>query len=173
MKPTSFHVVALLFMLFAINKAEAQRENTPSEALYYADAYADHYHVPRELVHAIIAQESGWRRTAVSEKGAVGLMQLMPGTAQRFGVRDRNSVSDNIGGGVRYLALLLQEFSGDLRLVVAAYYCGARPLAMRGLNYSNADVVAYVKAVRRRYLKEIELHSMKNPDTTLQEGNRP
>ncbi len=173
MKLPSLILAALVFMLFAIENAFGQRENAPSEALYYANAYADHYHVPRELVHAIIAQESGWRRTAVSEKGAVGLMQLMPGTAQRFGVRDRNSVSDNIGGGVRYLALLLQEFSGDLRLVVAAYYCGARPLAMRGLNYSNADVVAYVKAVRRRYLKEIELHSMKNPDTTLQEGNRP
>lgn len=173
MKPPSLILAALVFMLFAIETAVGQRENAPLEALYYADAYADHYHVPRELVHAIIAQESGWRRTAISEKGAVGLMQLMPGTAQRFGVRDRNSTSENIGGGVRYLALMLQEFSGDLRLAVAAYYCGERPVAIRGLNYSNPDVVAYVEAVRRRYLEEIQRQALKNPDTTLQEGNRP
>src|ERR1017187_10584434 len=56
------------------------------EASYYADAYSRHYQVPRELVHAIIQQESNWNDRAVSIKGACGLMQLMPRTASRLGV---------------------------------------------------------------------------------------
>ena len=59
----------------------AASESVKAEARYYADAYADHYGVPRELVHAIITHESGWNPRVVSNKGAMGLMQLMPGTA--------------------------------------------------------------------------------------------
>jgi soluble lytic murein transglycosylase-like protein len=126
-----------------------------AEATYYADAYADHYGVPRYLVHAIIAQESGWNPKGVSDKGAMGLMQLMPSTATRFNVANPYSISDNIGGGVRYLAQLTAQFKGDYRLVVAAYYCGSKNLSKRGLAYSNSDVVAYVRSVRARYIHEL------------------
>ena len=123
------------------------------EASYYAIAYAKHYHVPPELVEAIIQQESGWDERAVSRKGARGLMQLMPGTAARFAVRDPFGIQDNISGGVRYLSQLLSLYHGDIRLAVAAYYAGEG--RVHGLLYSNQQVVLYVSQVRQRYLKEL------------------
>jgi len=133
-------------------------ENGHDEVVYYADAYAAHYQIPKELIHAIITQESGWNPRAVSPKGAMGLMQLMPTTAAEYGVRDPFNVSENISGGVRYLADLMQQFDGDSRLVLAAYFRGSRPILRRGLHYSGADVYAYVASVRRLYLAELVLH---------------
>lgn len=118
------------------------------EAEYYASAYAKHYGLPLDFVRAVIEQESGWHACVVSNKGAVGLMQLMPQTAQRLGVRNRCDVRDNISGGIRYLAWLNQKFHGDLRLVAASYYAGERVVEKRGLGYSNRDVVAYVQSIR-------------------------
>lgn len=133
--------------------AHAEHGPTPRE-LYYANAFADHYGVPRDLVYAIITQESGWNPRAVSSTDAEGIMQLMPATADRFGVQDRFSLVDNLRGGIRYLAVLIRKF-GDLREVVAAYYCGGHPIARRHLDYSNPEVVAYVKSVRRIYVREL------------------
>ena len=101
--------------------AHAQDQAT----MYYANAYADHYGVPRALVDAIIEQESDWNPLAQSVKDAEGLMQLMPATAAMYGVRNRYDILENLSGGVRYLADLLSEFHGDMRLAVAAYYCGS------------------------------------------------
>jgi soluble lytic murein transglycosylase-like protein len=129
---------------------------------YYADAYADHYGVPRPLVHAIIDVESDWHPHVVSPKGAVGLMQLMPATAQAYGVRDRYSVNDNISGGVQYLADLIKQF-GDLRLVAAAYYAGAHRVGKHRLGLSNPAVVIYVQQIRRYYDEELLWHQ--NEDT--------
>ena len=128
------------------------------EAVYYADAYAAHYQIPRELIHAIITQESGWTPGAISPKGAMGLMQLMPATAAEYGVQTPFGISENLSGGVRYLADLMQQFHGDFRLVLAAYYRGSRPILRRGLHYSDADVCAYVASIRRLYLAEFSLH---------------
>ncbi len=76
------------------------------------------------LVLAMIAVESGGREDALSEKGAQGLMQLIPATAERFGVTDSLSAEQNIKGGVAYLDWLLKEFKGDPILAVAAYNAG-------------------------------------------------
>ena len=78
-------------------------------------------------------------------------MQLMPATAVRFGVRNRFRVDENIRGGVAYLAWLQWKFSGDLRLITAAYYVGEYPISARGLAYSSPDVQGYVKRVAKRY----------------------
>ena len=85
------------------------------------------------------------------EQGAAGIMQLMPGTAIRFGVHNRFRVDENIHGGVAYLAWLNRKFSGDLRLITAAYYVGEYPISLRGLDYSSPDVQDYVKRVAERY----------------------
>lgn len=146
----SVFVLALVFPF----TAEAAGGGSP-ELRYYADAYADHYRVPRALVHAIIAQESNWNPNALSDKGAGGLMQLMPDTAAQYLVRNRFSATENLSGGIQYLADLLMEFGGEMRLAVAAYYCGSQRIARQGLRYGNPEVVAYVESVRRRYQREL------------------
>ena len=80
--------------------------------------------VDAELVKAVIQVESNYEPRAVSRKGAMGLMQLMPGTAARYGVRQIFDPSDNIEGGVKYLRDLLQLFGSDLQLALAAYNAG-------------------------------------------------
>ena len=84
---------------------------------------AKRYRVESALVHAIIAAESAYDPDAVSRAGAVGLMQLMPATAQRYGVTDRRDPLENILGGVRYLKDLIAQFN-DLPLALAAYNAG-------------------------------------------------
>lgn len=152
--------MGLVFSIFGTVALRAQRppEARSPESVYYANAYADHYGLPRELIHAVITHESAWQRTAVSNMGAIGLMQLMPATAEFFAVRDSTSIEGNIAGGVRYLAVLNQQFHGDLRMVLAAYYCGSRRISHSGLNYHNPQVVAYVAAMQKLYEREIDLH---------------
>ena len=142
---------ALCFALAVPRLVHSQDQAT----MYYANAYADHYGVPRALVDAIIGQESDWNPLAQSVKDAEGLMQLMPATAAMYGIRNRYDILENLSGGVRYLADLLSEFHGDMRLAVAAYYCGPQHVLQRGLSYRNRDVVAYVQSVRRRYQRNL------------------
>jgi soluble lytic murein transglycosylase-like protein len=122
------------------------------EAEYYVSVYAQHYRVPVPLVRAIIERESDWHTCAVSSKGAMGLMQLMPETARRLGVTDRCNINQNISGGVRYLAWLMRLFHNDLRLVAAGYYAGEDIVARRGLSYHNRDVVSYMAKIRATYI---------------------
>ena len=152
-------------LAFAIPTTAAIRHGGNPELKYYADAYADHYGVPRALVHAIIAQESNWNPHALSNMGAAGLMQLMPVTAEVYLVRHRFSVTENLSGGIQYLADLMTEFRGEMRLAVAAYYCGSRHVARQGLNYRNPDVVTYVEAVRHRY--QLELREQADRDNPM------
>lgn len=93
---------------------------------------ATHHGVQPELVRAVIQTESAYDQRAVSSAGARGLMQLMPDTARRFGVRDAFDARDNIFGGVRYLRVLLDLFRGDVALAVAAYNAGEGAVARHG-----------------------------------------
>lgn len=86
--------------------------------------YANQYGVDPTLVRAVMHAESAFNPNAVSAAGAGGLMQLMPQTAARFGVADRFNPSENIAGGVAYLAFLLDLFKGNQKLAVAAYNAG-------------------------------------------------
>lgn len=117
----------------------------------WAEYYARVYQVRVELVDAVIEVESDWRPYAVSSKGAAGLMQLMPGTAVRFGVWNRFRVEENVRAGVAYLAWLIHIFHGDLRLATAAYLVGESPIESRGLAYSSPEVYSYVSRVARIY----------------------
>lgn len=88
------------------------------------EKYAQHYGVDQDLVWAVIRQESGFNSHAVSPKGAMGLMQLMPGTAAMLGVADAFDVEQNIAGGIKYLERCLSQFNQDVSLALAAYNAG-------------------------------------------------
>jgi soluble lytic murein transglycosylase-like protein len=95
---------------------------------------ASKYQIDPKLVHAVIQTESAYDADAVSSAGAVGLMQLMPATARRFGVNDRNDPYQNVEGGTRYLKHLINLFEDNLHLAVAAYNAGEN--AVMKYNYS-------------------------------------
>ena len=80
---------------------------------------AERHRVDPALIRAVIETESNWNSSAVSRKGAVGLMQLIPTTAQRFGVNDLYSPQQNVDAGVKYLKTLLERYNGNLDLALA------------------------------------------------------
>ncbi len=87
-------------------------------------AIADRHGIPRELIKAVITAESCFDPTAISSAGAMGLMQLMPATARDLRVSDPFHPEENLRGGIKYLAMMLGEFAGDVRLALAAYNAG-------------------------------------------------
>ncbi len=111
-----------------------------------------------ELLHAVVMVESSYDPDAVSPTGAVGLMQLMPATAKRYGVTDSRDPRANLEGGARYLRHLLTKFSNNLKLALAAYNAGENTV----LKYGNQvppypetrayvdRVIAYYKANRKQ-----------------------
>lgn len=108
------------------------------------------------LLRAIIHAESGFNPRALSYKGAQGLMQLMPGTAFELGVGDAFDPAQNISGGARYLALLLRDFHGDVRLATAAYNAGAGAVTKYGGVPPYAETQVYVKRVAVLYQRYSE-----------------
>ncbi len=99
------------------------------------------------LALAVISVESGGRPTVVSSAGAVGLMQLIPATAERFGVNDSTDVAQNIKGGVAYLDWLMKEFDNDPLMVIAAYNSGENAVKGNGGVPPFAETRAYVPKV--------------------------
>jgi len=87
---------------------------------------ASRYHLPNALIHAVVTTESGYDTNAVSRAGAVGLMQLMPATAYRYGVSNRRDPLANLNAGTRYLRDLLGRFNNNLVLAIAAYNAGEK-----------------------------------------------
>ena len=139
-------LLLLTFPRFALAQID------PAPAGQFVRQYAAHYRVSPEFVAALIDVESRWNPLALSSKGAIGVMQLMPATARRYGAFKPFDVEQNIAAGTRYVTALMREFHGDLRLVAAAYYAGDHGIAREQLNYHNPDVVAYVLAVRRQFV---------------------
>ena len=111
------------------------------------DAAARHQ-VDPALVKAVISTESGWNPQAVSRKGAVGLMQLIPGTAQRFGVGNPFDPAQNVEGGTTYLKSLLDRYNGDLDKTLAAYNAGEHAVD------ANRGVPPYFET--RRYVHKVQ-----------------
>jgi soluble lytic murein transglycosylase-like protein len=117
---------------------------------------ADKYNIDEELIRAVIQVESGWKADAVSVKGAMGLMQLMPRTASMLGVEDAFDPGQNIEGGVKYLAQLTDKYKGDVEKALAAYNAGpSRVDAAGGAPFpETARYVRNVMALYHRYREE-------------------
>jgi soluble lytic murein transglycosylase-like protein len=104
--------------------------------------------VDARLLHAVIAVESGYNPQAISAKGAIGLMQLMPGTAKRYGIRDARDPTQNLQAGARYLRDLLKLFNNDINLTLAAYNAGENAVLRNGSRIpAYRETVAYVPKV--------------------------
>ena len=107
--------------------------------------------VDPKLVHSIIQVESAYDPNAVSRKGAMGLMQLIPGTAKRFGVENPFDPGQNIHGGVSYLKYLLDMFRGDVTLSLAAYNAGENSVLRYGGVPAFQETQEYVRKVNNLY----------------------
>jgi len=114
------------------------------------DETAKRHEVDPLLVHSVIEVESNFNAFAVSPKGAEGLMQLIPSTARRFGVRNSFNSRENVSGGVRYLRHLLDLFKDD-RLALAAYNAGERAVLRHGGVPPYPETQNYVRLVSARY----------------------
>ena len=120
----------------------------------YIDTASKRHGVDSALVHAVITAESGYNPSALSRAGARGLMQLMPTTAARYGVRNIHDPMENIEGGVRYLRDLISMFNGNLELAVAAYNAGENAVIRHGRKIPPyAETVHYVPKVLGFYKK--------------------
>ena len=114
------------------------------------------YGVSEALIRAVIKAESSFRPDALSSKGAMGLMQLMPGTAEGLGVTDAFDPAQNVDGGTRYLAAMLGRYDGDIRLALAAYNWGPGAVSSRGLtDLTDPDQLAGIPKSTQAYIERI------------------
>ena len=112
---------------------------------------AQKYGVDADLVFSVIAAESNFNPNAVSRRGARGLMQLLPSTAARLGVKNILDPGQNIDAGTRYLRELLAMYQGDLVLTVAAYNAGPGALQKYGRVPPYRETQSYIRAIRKTY----------------------
>ena len=117
------------------------------------ETFSEKYGVDSDLIKAIIKQESGFNTKATSKKGAMGLMQLMPKTAESLGVVDAYNPSQNIEGGVKYLKGLLDKFDNKHELALAAYNAGPNAVKKYGGIPPYKETQNYVKAIMGTYNK--------------------
>jgi soluble lytic murein transglycosylase-like protein len=127
-----------------------------------ADAAADKYGLPRALVRSVMAAESGFQPFAVSPKGAIGLMQLMPGTAQTLNADPRDP-AQNTDAGARYLRDLLQKYDGRLWHALAAYNAGPAAVDKYHGVPPYRETINYVKRIDTRYKKSQAAPPATNP----------
>lgn len=112
------------------------------------DSVAGTVNVAPRLIHAVISAESNYDPKAVSPRGAIGLMQLLPATARRFGVADPFIERDNLLAGASYLKWLMGYFGGDLELVLAAYNAGEQAVVKAGRKVPQyPETQAYVRRI--------------------------
>jgi len=128
---------------------ETPKSLTPMEL---ADAAADKYGLPRSLVRSVMAVESGYQADALSPKGAIGLMQLMPGTAELLGV-DPYDPAQNVDAGTRYLRALLEKYDGGLWHALAAYNAGPGAVEKYNGVPPYRETINYIGTIQRRMQK--------------------
>jgi len=114
---------------------------------------AERHKVDPALVKAVISTESGWNPHAISRRGAVGLMQLIPETAQRYGVGNPFDPAQNVEGGTTYLRSLLDRYNGDLVKSLAAYNAGEHAVDLSGGVPALRETQRYVQKVTDEYFR--------------------
>jgi hypothetical protein len=127
------------------------------------EAAASRYGVDADLITSVIAVESNFDPKAVSRKNAHGLMQLLPETAARLGVKNIDDPQENIDAGTRYLRELLLLYKNDLVLTLAAYNAGPERVQQYGTVPPFAETISYVRRVKRGYEKSKSQSSAKSP----------
>jgi soluble lytic murein transglycosylase-like protein len=125
---------------------------TPQEIDQIVQTTAEKHRVDPRLVRAVIATESNWNAGAVSRKGAQGLMQLNPQTAQTLGVADAFDPAQNVDGGVRYLGMMLDRYNGDVHKALAAYNAGPGAVDRVGGIPRIPETRNYVQKVTSAYI---------------------
>lgn len=128
----------------------AKETDEPSGIDQTVARIAAQHQISPDLIHSVIKVESNYNPYAISPKGALGLMQLIPSTARRFGVLDVFNPMENIQGGVKYLKYLLNLFGGDYRLALAAYNAGEAAVT----RYSGVPPFPETQNYLRRVLKQ-------------------
>ncbi|MCP4598221.1 MAG: lytic transglycosylase domain-containing protein [Neptuniibacter sp.] len=161
-RPVNLNFEVLRFDCYACRvNSTVDWYNTPLNTKAYRSTVktmADKYGVEEALVRAVIHAESAFRKDAVSKAGAQGLMQLMPATAKDLGVTNPFSPQQNIEGGTKYLAALLENFSGDITLATAAYNAGPGAVSRYKGIPPYKETQAYVERVailRNRYAQQL------------------
>jgi soluble lytic murein transglycosylase-like protein len=121
---------------------------------------ARNHGIDPNLIDLVIRMESGYNPRALSSKGARGVMQLMPGTASMYGVKDSFDPFDNIRGGVRYLRDLLVRFNSDIELALAAYNAGPEAVARHGGVPPYGETRNYVSSILAAYQNKSSLTTL-------------
>jgi soluble lytic murein transglycosylase-like protein len=129
--------------------ADAQPAPDPRRVV---DAVANKYGLPKAFLHSVVAAESGYNPAAVSPKGAIGLMQLMPGTARELKA-DPHDVRQNVDAGAQYLTDLLRKYGNNSALALAAYNAGPGAVDRYSGIPPYRETQSYVDRVIRNYLK--------------------
>ena len=153
-----------------VERAAIASNETRSAVQEIVADVARRHDVEPELIDSVIRVESNYNPSAISPKGAEGLMQLMPATARRFGVDDSFEPAQNIAGGVRYLKYLLEMYKGDQTLALAAYNAGEGAVARYGGVPPYNETQSYVKKVGQRLEQARQIRAKSNP---LAEAAKP
>lgn len=138
----------LLFVLYSSNAEARAISELKKKYDGFIKNVAAKYGVEAPLIHSIILAESNYNEFAISSKGAVGLMQLMPETARDYGVKNLYNPTENIEGGVRYLKHLMDYYNRDLELSLAAYNAGPEAVAKYGGVPPYPETKRYIKKVK-------------------------
>jgi hypothetical protein len=131
------------------------------------------FNVDADLISSVIAIESNYNPKAISRRNARGLMQLIPGTANRLGVRNIFDPQENIDAGTRYLGELLHRYDNDLILALAAYNAGPERVQKYGRVPPFAETQSYVKRVKQTYDKRKTPPTAVAPAATAEKSNKP
>ena len=139
----------------------------------FVEAAAERYGVDADLITSVIVVESNFDPNATSRKNARGLMQLLPETAERLGVKNILDPQENIDAGTRYLKELLQRYNNDLVLALAAYNAGPERVQQYGRVPPFAETISYVRRVKRGYEKSKTKSFSKTPTKTGSKAATP